>query len=67
MKAEKVKVILNGRNFYDSKPADFVAQERPLEAKGGSRAALSIGQEDYAKDYISLIDGLINRLVEAVK
>ena len=63
MKAENVKIILM-EGFYDPKPAEFVAGETGTKIV---IAALSINQESYAKDYITLIDGVVNKLVEAAK
>lgn len=63
VKTENVKVILM-ETFYDRKPSDFVAGQTGAKVV---IAPLSVGGEKEAKDYISLMDILINKLLEAVK
>ncbi len=63
MTAQKVKVILM-EPFYDEKPAKFVAE------KTGAKVVMvpnSVGGNDQAKDYISLIDTILKNVVAALK
>ncbi|MFH1230825.1 MAG: metal ABC transporter substrate-binding protein [Planctomycetota bacterium] len=63
MKSEHTKVILT-ESFYPRDSSDFVAGKTNAKVV---MAALSVGGEDSAKDYIALIDNLINKLLEAIK
>lgn len=63
MMSQKVKGILM-EPFYDEKPAKFVAE------KTGSKVVMvpnSVGGNDQAKDYISLIDTILKNIVAALK
>ncbi|MFA5793559.1 MAG: metal ABC transporter substrate-binding protein [Candidatus Brocadiia bacterium] len=62
-KAEDIKAILM-ESFYDRKSADFVAGQTGAKVLV---AALSVGGDESAKDYISLIDNLITKLTDALK
>jgi ABC-type Zn uptake system ZnuABC Zn-binding protein ZnuA len=62
IKSENAKIILM-ESFYPRNSADFVAGQTGTKVV---MAALSVSGEDSAKDYISLIDNLINKLLEAV-
>lgn len=63
VKADNARVILM-EPFYDRKSSDFVANQTNAKVVV---AALSVNGQDEAKDYIALIDNLINRLAEALK
>jgi ABC-type Zn uptake system ZnuABC Zn-binding protein ZnuA len=63
VKSDNVKVILM-EPFYDRKSSDFVANQAGAKVVV---AALSVGGQDNVKDYISLIDNLVNQLLEALK
>ena len=63
MQKDKVKVILV-EPFYELRAPEFVA------AKTGAKvvvAANSVGGQEEAKDYISMIDNVVNRVVNALK
>lgn len=63
MKAGNVKVILM-EPFYDDKPAKLVAE------KTGAKIVVapnSVGGSDKAKDYISLIDTILQNIVATMK
>ena len=60
VKSENVKIILM-ESFYDRKSSDFVAGQTGAKV---AVCALSVGGKPEVKDYISLIDHLINHLLE---
>ena len=63
MKRDKIKVILM-EVFYDEKPAQFVAGQT------GAKVIVvpnSVGGSKEAKDYFSLMDRIIDKLVEGLK
>jgi len=63
MQRDKVKVILM-EPFYEIRAPEFVA------AKTGAKvvvAANSVGGQDEAKDYVPMIDNVVNRVVNALK
>lgn len=63
LKQENIKVILM-EVFYDEKPARFVAEQT------GAKVVIvpnSVGGTKEAKDYLSLIDTIVNKLSEVLK
>jgi ABC-type Zn uptake system ZnuABC Zn-binding protein ZnuA len=62
IKLENVKVILM-EPFYDRKSSDFVADKTSAKVVV---SPISVGGEPAVKDYISFIDTLTNRLLEAI-
>jgi zinc/manganese transport system substrate-binding protein len=63
MKSENARVILM-ESFYDRKSSDFVASQTGAKVV---MAPLSVGGDNSAKDYVSLIDNLISKLLGALK